>query len=88
MKIIEDRVTDLFIMLDSTIDTVTSLNEVYLCFRQHRESVDISTIATDPIAYGFHQKHRELLLIKQKAEALHKRVQGTVQLVSNLDACS
>ena len=81
---IEDRITDMFAMLDSTLDIVTSLEEKYHIFHLDEPTVSLQKIKKDINAFMLHEQHRKLNLIRKQLEALHQRVQSSVQLLSSL----
>lgn len=83
-RLIEDRITDMFAMLDSTIDIVSSLEEKYHIFYLGCASVSLEMIKSDQNAFMFHEQSRKLKLIRKQLEALHQRVQSSVQLLSSL----
>lgn len=81
LKLIEDRLTDMFVMLDSTLHTIRSLAEKYQILCKERRVTDLSDILDDSVSFVFYETEQQLLLTRKKVEALHLRVQGTVQLV-------
>jgi hypothetical protein len=91
LKQIEDKVLDVVIVLDSTLDTVTSLIEKYTYLKRQMKSQmkrqndasfeDSSNLPSDSIMFGLREKRREVLLVRKKIDALHAKVQGTMKLV-------
>jgi hypothetical protein len=71
-------VADLMVMIDSTIDTVTSLIEKYQIL-QPEEALD----GVNSVLFTLREKQRHAVLIRKKAKALSGRVHGAAQLVSS-----
>jgi hypothetical protein len=83
-RLIEDRVSDMFAMLDATSNILTSLQEKYhILFLGHSE-VSIAAIRDDPLAFSFQEKIREVTFLRQQLQALNDRVKSGVQLLSSL----
>jgi Mg2+ and Co2+ transporter CorA len=83
LQMIQDRITDMFAMLDSTIDIASSLEEKYYIFHLGLDAVTKSRVRSDAIAFAFHEKIKELKFIRQKLESLHRRMKAVVQLSSS-----
>jgi hypothetical protein len=83
LKQVEDKVLDVVMVLDSTLDTVSSLLEKYTELRRQNDAPfeDPSSSTQDSIVFALQEKRREVLLIRKKIDALHAKVQGTMQLV-------
>lgn len=87
LKAFEDQLIDIFVVLDSTLDTVSFLKEKYqeFCldmgppFKHQAKSFD-------SISCALEEKQREVLLTRKKVEALHTKIQGTMTLVKFLAA--
>jgi hypothetical protein len=83
-QLIEDRVSDMFAMLDATANILTSLQEKYhIMFLGHSE-VFVAAIRDDPLAFVFQEKIREVACLRQQLQALQDRVKSGVQLLSSL----
>lgn len=79
-------VADLIVMIDSTIDTITSLNEKYQILQRDGDPGSVNTILKNTVLFALWEKQRHAVLIRKKAKALRGRVQGAAQLVSSLPA--
>ena len=79
IKQIEDYVLDIFVVLDSSQDTLSTILSKYKDFVQLRESTP--TEAEDPVMLALLEKDREIELCRQKLKTLHMKVKGTMQLV-------
>jgi Mg2+ and Co2+ transporter CorA len=84
LQTIQERITDMFAMLDSTTDITSSLEEKYYIFHLGLDTVIQSRIRYDPIAFAFHEKIQELKFMRQKLENLHRSIEATVQFASSL----
>ncbi|CAO2658701.1 Nn.00g064240.m01.CDS01 [Neocucurbitaria sp. VM-36] len=91
LKQIEDEVSDLMLCLDSTLDTVSTFEEMYDHFRSHqddtesiRESPSRSVYGSDAVVFALKEKAKEILYTRKKAEALLSKVQNTRTLISSL----
>ena len=82
--LIEDRVSDMFAMLDATLNILTSLQEKYHIFFLDQENVSAAAIRTDTIAYMFLERIKEIEFIQSQLKALDGRVKSSVQLLSSL----
>jgi Mg2+ and Co2+ transporter CorA len=71
-------------MLDSTVDTTSSLEEKYYIFHLGLDAVTQSRIGADPIAFAFHETLKELKHLRQKLENLNRSIEATVQFASSL----
>lgn len=81
IKQIEDYVLDIFLMLDSTQDTVSCLlvkYQAYACLSQGQAEA-----YEDLVVLALLEKRREIELCRQKLRALHSKVKGTIQLVGD-----
>ena len=83
-QLTQDRINAMFAMLDSTLETIATLNEYYHIFVLGYDGIRPSIARSDPIAFAFHQKEREVGFLRKKLESLHKRVGATVQLLSSI----
>jgi len=84
LKQVEDKILDVKTVLDSTLDTVSSLIEKYTDLTK-AEDVTFSEPTTpqrDFILFALQEKKREIVLIRKKIDVLHAKVQGTTKLVS------
>ncbi|KAH7094612.1 hypothetical protein FB567DRAFT_600226 [Paraphoma chrysanthemicola] len=92
LKTIEDRASDALICLDSTLDTVKTLQEMHgrylLGFRTTREPDDPSTnrlyTPHDDIMFALQEQENEVLYSRVKIEALLSKAQNTRALISAL----
>ncbi|PSN67760.1 hypothetical protein BS50DRAFT_633450 [Corynespora cassiicola Philippines] len=80
LRILEDKVLDLMIVWNSTIDTITSLSDSWK--KMKNSSAD--SISCDPISDGLHDCQQEVRLYQQKTESLLMKVQGTSSLLDSL----
>lgn len=88
LKQIEDEISDLMLCLDSTLDTVSTFEEMYNQFRFHQDdsylikgSLSVSVYGSDAVVFALKEKAKELSYTRKKAEALLSRVQNTRTLV-------
>jgi hypothetical protein len=79
IKQIEDYVLDIFVVLDSSQDTLSSILAKYKDFA--RASGSPLRESEDPVILALLEKDREIELCRQKLKALHMKVKGTIQLV-------
>ncbi|KAF1358404.1 hypothetical protein EJ07DRAFT_156999 [Lizonia empirigonia] len=90
LKQIEDYVADLILCLDSTSDTLTTLNGMYehYCENHHSSNrldrVQHPSAHTDAIAVALAEQAREISYTRRKAESLLSKVQNTRTLISSL----
>lgn len=77
LKQMEDKVLDVMIIFDSTLDTITNLLEQYKAWCATRSVIG----DYDNIANGFQEQCREISLNRKKIETLHQRLKGTASLV-------
>ena len=84
IKDFEDSIVDMLLVLDSTIDTISSLVENYKRFCLDTEANPVGTNSEDfdPVAFAFQEKHREVIFNRKKIETLQTKVQGMSSLVS------
>jgi len=84
LKDFEDAIIDMLLVLDSTIDTISSLLDNY---KQFCLDIDVNPLETngeefDPVAFALREKHREVMFSRKKIETLQTKVQGMSNLVS------
>ncbi|OAL48748.1 hypothetical protein IQ07DRAFT_85531 [Pyrenochaeta sp. DS3sAY3a] len=88
LKQIEDQISDLMLCLDSTLDTVSTFEDMYIQFQDHQEDgrsiSDGSTRASDAVIVALKEKSKEVSYFRKKAEALLSKVQNTRTLISSL----
>ena len=82
LKIYEDQLIDILLVLDLTLDTISSLKEKYQEFCQEVESFPIYQASVNAVNGALEEKQREVLLNRKKVEALQTKIQGTMSLVS------
>ena len=88
LKQIEDAISDLILCLDSTLDTVSTFEEMYDQFRFHQDDTDSvegppakQAYGSDAVIFALKEKVREIRYTRKKAEALLSKVQNTRTLV-------
>jgi hypothetical protein len=88
LKQIEDQIADLILCLDSTLDTVSTFEEMYELFRDHQdfatkgdEKPRRSAYGSDAVVFALREKAKEIAYTRKKAEALLSKVQNTRALV-------
>ena len=83
LKEIQDQVIDIFVVLDSTLDTIAFMIEKYeqFCRDINSSPADLTDVGLDPIQLALREKQQEVQLSKKKVKALEKKVQGTINLV-------
>ena len=83
IKDLEDAVVDMLLVLDSTIDTISSLIENYkqFCLDVEADIVSSDDKGFDTIGFALREKHREVLFNRKKVETLQTKVQGMSNLV-------
>lgn len=88
LKQIEDQIAELILCLDFTLDTVTTLEEMYGQFRENYISPrhtaqphQNSTCGSDTILSGLKVEARKISQTRKIAESLLSRVQSTRTLV-------
>ena len=84
LKDFEDRVIDIIMVLDATIETITSLHEKYNQFRFYasRDLEDSSDENFDAIDLALQEKQHEVESNRRKVQNLRTKVQSTTELVS------
>lgn len=87
LKTYEDQLIDILVVLDSTLDTISSLKEKYREFCQEVEPFPAYQANVDAVNGALEEKQREVLLNRKKVEALQKKIQGTMNLVKLLTTC-
>lgn len=85
---VEDRVADLILCLDSTLDTVSTFEEMYEQFaRQQVTSYSPSddrrnsAYGADTVIYGLRKRAKDISYTQKQAKVLLERVQTTRTLV-------
>lgn len=88
LKQIEDHISDLMLCLDSTLDTVSTFEEMYDQFQFHqagrepvRGTTSRSIYGSDAVVFALKEKAKEILYTRKKAKALLSKVQNTRTLV-------
>jgi hypothetical protein len=77
---------DVKTVLDSTLDTVSSLIEKYTDLSRLEVSYrDINAeLERDSIVFGLQEKDREVVLTRKTVDVLHAKIQGTMKLVGSI----
>lgn len=83
LKDLEDRIIDIFQILDSTMDTITSITENYIKFLYDMGYVSENRIELvfDSIVLALQEKQREVRFSRRKVESLHRKIKETTKLV-------
>ena len=84
LKDFEDLLIDVLLILDSTLDTIASLLKSYekYCHTCKASVQDASVDDFDLIKIALQEQKIEVSSSKRKIETLHRKVQGSIQLVS------
>ena len=85
LKDLEDRLIDILLIFDVTCDTITSLLDRYRNFHIgcDRKYHDDDKTEPDFIVCALQERRKDVLASRIKVKALHKKIQGTTNLVSN-----
>jgi hypothetical protein len=83
LKQMEDKILDLLIIMDSTLDTIDSLSQAYrdFCSRTLLKIQEASIPENGSVSFALAEKRRDVLLYRSKVEALRSKVKGTTKLV-------
>ncbi|KAF2441712.1 hypothetical protein P171DRAFT_446551 [Karstenula rhodostoma CBS 690.94] len=91
LKMVEDRVADLILCLDSTLDTVATFEEMYEQFSRQQITASFvgdenrnSAYGIDVVIFGLRRRAREISYRQKQAKVLLKKVQTTRTLISSL----
>lgn len=84
LKAFEDQLIDILIVLDSTLDTISSLREKSQEFCREVKPFLEYQANLDAISCALEEQQREVLLNRKKVEALQTKIQGTMSLVKFL----
>ncbi|KAI8934246.1 hypothetical protein NX059_008991 [Plenodomus lindquistii] len=91
LKTIEDQTCDALLCLDSTLDTVNTLTDMYhQCYRiAPKTAKSVKPIAkgpcvTDPIWFALVEKQKDIAYARKKVEALLAKICNTRSLISTL----
>lgn len=84
LKDFEDRIVDILLVLDSILDTISSLAETYkqFCLDLNTNEEGQADGEFDSVAFRLQEKLREVISSRRKVENLHTKVQSTINLVS------
>lgn len=84
LKELEDQLTDVILVFDTTRDTLSTLQEQYRQFCHHycKEHEDTDKESFDYVECALREMQKEIQLLRKKVEALHTKVRGTTDLVS------
>ena len=84
LKQLEDILLDILIVLDSTLDTVSTLLEQYQTtfLRSDVGQTSNSPTTEDDIVVTLLEKRRDILLFRTKVDAIRSKVQGTIAMAS------
>jgi hypothetical protein len=90
LKQIEDQIADLILCLDSTLDTVSTFEDMYQLFGDHQnhtiqrtQTTRRSAYGADAVIFALREQAKEIAYTRKKAEALLSKVQNTRTLVGN-----
>ena len=86
LKELEDHVLDIFVSIDSTLDTIDRL----LAQKSSISNRNVKGQADDEkrvAVIALEEQRREASLIRKRAEALHRKVKGIMQLVCTIPVC-
>jgi hypothetical protein len=85
LKQLEDILLDILVVLDSTLDTVSTLLEQYQTtfFRSDVGRTSNSPTTEDDIVVTLLEKRRDILLFRTKVDAIRSKVQGTIAMASH-----
>ena len=83
LKDFEDRLVDSMLILDTTADTIASLSRNYqsYCRACKTLSHDVTMEDPDTVLLTLQEQGREVESSKRNIETLHRKVQGSIQLV-------
>lgn len=84
LKDSEDRLIDMLLIFDATCDTITSLLDKYQNFRVGCDSSwdGGNRMGSDLIVCALQERQEDVQSSRNKVKSLHKKVQGTTNLVS------
>ena len=84
LKEFEDRLIDILLIFDATYDTITCILDRYHRFRNGCDSIlyDGNDMESDFIVCALQERRKDVLFSRNKVKTLHKKVQGTTNLVS------
>ncbi|KIX08662.1 uncharacterized protein Z518_03319 [Rhinocladiella mackenziei CBS 650.93] len=85
LKHLEDKILDMIVMLDSTSNTLSSIQEKYAArsTQQMLHGSDQCDLSDDLIVQTFKEQHERTLQLKSKAETLRVKLAGTIELISS-----
>jgi hypothetical protein len=85
LKQTEDRILDLLVIMESTLDTIDSLSQAYrdFCLRTTGALQQSPISDNDLICFALAERRRDVLSYRSKVEALRAKVKGTTKLVSS-----
>ena len=83
LKDLEDLLIDILLILDSTLDTIASLLKNYekYCHTCRESGQDASFTDSDLIKVALQRQEIEVRSSKRTINTLHRKVQGSIQLV-------
>lgn len=81
LKIHEDQLIDILVVLDSNLDTIVSLKEKYREYCQEVVLFPAGHFTIDAINNALEEKQQEVLLNRKKIGALQTKIRGTMSLV-------
>jgi hypothetical protein len=86
LKQVEDKILDLLIIMDSTLDTIDSLARVHqeVWSTVTTQNPDQRLPENDLVGFGLAEKRRDILVYRSKVEALRSKVKSTTKLVSTV----
>lgn len=87
LKGVEDKLCDVILCLDSTLDTLETFVETEQRLRSHAHETKLSPATKDKdfntMLHTLKEKQREVVYTRKKAEALLAKAQNTRALVSH-----
>ena len=88
LKQVEDKILDLIIIMDSTLDTIDALSRAHqeLCSLMAMQHPDRGPIKNHLISFGLAEKRRDILSYRSKIEALRSKIKSTTKLVSTIQS--
>ena len=84
LKDLEDRLIDIMLILDSTIDTISTLRKKYRDYRYLDANSD-QVDDNDLIETHLKEKEHDATTDRRKVAALRNKVQGTMAIVRDLN---
>ena len=82
MKDFDDQLLDILLVLDSSLDTISTLRGIYeeYCYSDVEDNQERGY---DFIQRALKEKEQDAILNRKKIETLHNKVKGTINLVND-----